>query len=238
MKPTKPTKTERRARRKAKDDRRRGHGISIRPLGGSMDRELVERLRAAVQHLDLRAPWVEIAPMVLPVLKRVHHPYPIDIAPMHIQVPPGIRTGFGIDFGPAFSHVSESMLEHWRVDPATVLGVALENLRRLIVQEPPQVQRFEFEGSELVGVQGQGWGSSLVLLPDVLGPILGPAPQLLLTPIRNTLIALPPDVETDLAIDVWDAFASGAHDELDADPLRWTGSTVAAVGDGSLGLPN
>jgi hypothetical protein len=60
----------------------------------------------------------------------------------------------------------------------------------------------------------------------------------LLAPVRNTLLALPDDVEDELAIDLWQAIAHGAHDELDVDPLRWTGSTVARLGDDSLGLPN
>jgi hypothetical protein len=90
----------------------------------------------------------------------------------------------------------------------------------------------------MVGIQGQGWGSSLLLLPDALGPILGPDPRLLLAPVRNTLVSLPDDVDIDLAAGVWHALADGAHDELDVEPLRWTGSSVVAIGDPSRGLPN
>ena len=28
------------------------------------------------------------------------------------------------------------------------------------------------------------------------------------------------------------------HDELDVDPVRWTGTTVALIGDPARGLPN
>jgi hypothetical protein len=52
------------------------------------------------------------------------------------------------------------------------------------------------------------------------------------------LLALPDDVDEEFAVRIWDALAEGAHDELDIDPLRWTGTTVAAIGDTSLGLPN
>ena len=90
----------------------------------------------------------------------------------------------------------------------------------------------------MTAIQGQGWGSSLILLPELLRPILGPTPRVLLAPVRNTLLALPDDVEDGLAIDLWQAIAQGAHDELDVDPLRWTGSTVALLTDGALGLPN
>jgi hypothetical protein len=238
MKTTKAAKDERRAHRKAKDRRRHDERSSMHAMGGVMDPDVYERVLAAAQTLDFAAPWDQMAPMILPVLKRVRHPYPPEAAPLHLHVPPGLWTGFGIDFGPAFSHVSAPMLERWGVDQATLLGTALENLRNLIVREPPQIQRFEFDGVELIAVQGQGWGSSLLLLPDALGPILGGAPRMLIAPVRNTLVALPEDVDVDIAAGVWHALADWAHDELDVDPLRWTGSAVVALGDPTRGLPN
>ena len=90
----------------------------------------------------------------------------------------------------------------------------------------------------LVGIQGQGWGSALLLLPDVLAPILGPRPKTLLAPVRNTVVALPEDVDVDLAVGIWHALADGAHDELDVEPLRWDGTTVVAIGASGPGLPN
>lgn len=238
MKMTKAAKDERRARRKAKDRRRDDERVPTHLVHSIADPSAFERILAAIQGLDVTAPWDEIAPLILPVLKRAHHPFPADLAPLHMHVPPGLWTGFGIDLGPAFSHVSAAMLESWGVDQATLLGTALENLRRLIDRDPPRVQRFEFEGVGLVGVQGQGWGSSLLLLPEALGPILGAEPRLLLAPVRNTLVSLPDDVDVDLAAGVWHALADGAHDELDVEPLRWTGSAIATLGDASRGLPN
>ena len=52
------------------------------------------------------------------------------------------------------------------------------------------------------------------------------------------MLALPDDVDDDLAFDLWEAIAGGAHDELEVDPLRWTGSAVTLIGDPALGLPN
>ena len=66
----------------------------------------------------------------------------------------------------------------------------------------------------------------------------GQEPRLLLAPVRNTLVALPDDVDPDLAFRMWDAIAEGCHDELDLNLLRWTGTTVVAVGDEATGLPN
>jgi hypothetical protein len=238
MKTSRSTKAERRAHRKARSRHRGGDRSSVHGLGGLMDPDLADRIMAATRGVDVEAPWPEIAPMILPILKRVRHPYPPDAAPMHVQVPPGIPTGFGIDFGPAFSHVTAPMLERWGIDRATLLATSLVNLRRVVGVEPPQVQRFPFEGVELVAIQGQGWGSSLLLLPDVLGLILDTTPRILLAPVRNTLIALPEDVDTELAMGVWDAVADGAHDELDVEPLRWTGTSVVGIGDPARGLPN
>lgn len=235
----KAAKAERRARRKTKGVHKRRERLTMQVLGGTMDPELVERILSAASGLHPDAPWDAVAPTILPVLKRVWHPYPPDAAPLQIHVPPGIPTGFGIDFGPAFSHVTPGLVERWGVDEATLLGTALENLRRLVVREPPVIQRFTHDRTRIVAVQGQGWGSSLLLLPEVLRPIVGPEPLVLLAPVRNTVIALPDDVDPDVAVDVWEAVAAGAHDELDVDPMRWTGTAVVAFVDRrSKGLPN
>ena len=58
----------------------------------------------------------------------------------------------------------------------------------------------------------------LILVPEVLRPILGDEPRLLLAPVRNTLVALPDDVDPDLAFRMWEAIAEGGHDELDLEP--------------------
>jgi hypothetical protein len=240
MKPTKckTAKAERRAHRKAKAGKRRSDDLRLTPLGGTMEPELADQILTAFRGFDPTGPWSSIAPRIVPVLKRRHHPYPPEAAPIHIHVPPGVWTGFGIDLGPAFSHVSQAFLDAWEIDHATLLGTALENLAALVDREPPVVDSFPVSGVEITAVQGQGWGSSLVLAPELLAPILGPEPRLLLTPVRNTLLALPDDVDDDMAFQVWEAIADGAHDELDVDPLRWTGSTVALIGDPALGLPN
>ena len=114
--------------------------------------------------------------MVLPVLRRVRHPYPPEAAPMHVFVPPGVWTGFGIDFGPAFTHVSAAQVERWGVDHATLLGTALENLRALTVVEPPQVERIQPGRRRDHRDPGPGLGIGAHPLPEVLRPILGEGP--------------------------------------------------------------
>jgi hypothetical protein len=174
----------------------------------------------------------------MPLLKRVRHPFPAEAAPIHLRVPPGVLTGFGIDVGPAWAHVSHDLMVRWDVDEATLLGTALENLRQRIVSEPPRVERATFADAAAIVIQAQGWGSALILAPDRLASILGDRPLTLLAPVRNALIALPEDVEMDLAVAVWDAFAEGCADELDIDPLRWTGSGVVAFHEESVSVVN
>ena len=234
----KTAKAERRAHRKARHNGRGSDEPTLHPLRGTFEPGLADQILVAFRGFDPTAPWSDVAPRIVPVLKRRHHPYPAEMAPIHIRVPPGIWTGFGIDMGPAFSHVSQTLLDGWGIDHATLLGTALVNLATLVGREPPVVDTLPLEGIEVTAVQGQGWGSSLILAPDLLGPILGPTPRLLLAPVRNTLLALPEDVDDGLAFDLWEAIAHGAHDELDVDPLRWTGSIVTQIGDRARGLPN
>ncbi len=170
----KTAKAERRAHRKAKRNGRASDDLTLTPLGGTMEPALADQILAAFRGFDPTGPWSSIAPRILPVLKRRHHPYPAEAAPLHIHVPPGVWTGFGIDLGPAFSHVSQALLDGWHIDHATLLGTALENLAALVEREPPVVDSFPVNGIDVTAVQGQGWGSSLVLAPELLGPILGP----------------------------------------------------------------
>jgi hypothetical protein len=240
MKSTKAAKTERRARRLSKSKRHRDEDLTLRQLGpGTFEPGLAEQILAAFRGFDPSAPWPVIAPRVVPALKRARHPYPPDMAPLHINVPPGIWTGFGIDMGPAFSHVTQTLLDGWGIDHATLLATALDNLAGLVRSEPPVVESLDVDGVEITAIQGQGWGSSLVLAPDLLRPLLDPNPRVLLAPIRNTLLALPDDVDAELALDLWATITEGAHDELQVEPLRWTGSTVTLLADlSTVGLLN
>lgn len=238
MKSTKAAKAERRARRKTNRDRPGLDGLRLTSLGGPFEPGIADQILGAFRGFDLTGPWSSIAPRIVPVLKRRHHPYPQEAAPLHIQVPPGVWTGFGIDLGPAFSHVSQTLLDGWGIDRATLLGTALDNLAALVRREPPIIDAMSVDGTEVAVIQGQGWGSSLILAPELLLPILGSRPRVLLAPVRNTLLALPDDVDDGLAFELWLAIADGAHDELAVDPLRWTGSTVALIGESAMGLPN
>jgi hypothetical protein len=240
MKSTKAAKIERRARRISKRRRHGDDGLKLSPLGpGTFEPGFAEQVLAAFQGFDPTAPWPVMAPRIVPALKRVRQPFPPGVAPIHINVPPGIWTGFGIDMGPAFSHVTQALLDGWGIDHAMLLAAALDNLAGLVRSEPPVVESLHVGGVQITAIQGQGWGSSLVLAPHLLRPLLDTTPRVLLAPVRNTLLALPDDVDGELAFDLWAAITEGAHDELEVDPLRWTGSTVTLLADArTVGLPN
>lgn len=229
---TKAAKAERRARRGGKDRSRPGRGDwEVLPLGGPLDPVMVRRAMEAFAGFDPSGPWPSVASSILPLLKRVRHPFPAQAAPIHLRVPPGVWTGFGIDVGPMWAHVSRELQTRWDIDDATLLGTALENLRRRALAEPPEVESTTWRGTPTTVVQAQGWGSALILAPDRLGSILGAEPRTLLTPVRNALICLPDEVDMDLAVAIWEIFAEGSADELDIDPLRWTGSLVVNYDD-------
>lgn len=222
-------KARRRAARKHESELRRDR--RFRPLGGEMDPIVLRRTVDAFSSVDLGGSWEELSPRILPLLKRVAHPFPVEAAPVHLRVPPGVWAGFGIDVGPAWAHVSQALVDRWDVDGAALLGTALENLRRRAVDDPPRIETIGFEDAQVTVVQAQGWASALILAPDRLARFIGADPRLVITPVRNVLVALPEDVEVDLAVAVWEAFAEGCHDELDVDPLRWTGSQLLALAE-------
>ena len=116
---------------------------------------------------------------------------------------------------------------------------ALPHHRRAVVRrEPPIVERLDPDGAPITVVQGQGWGSSLLLLPEVLAPLIGSDPRLLLAPVRNTLVAVPDAASIDFVEDLYMAIAGGAPDALDPRILRWTGRAVVDLADRSVGWAN
>lgn len=225
MKTTKSAKGERRAHRKARARRR--EDVTVRPIGGTMDPELLRSIRAATRDLDPTAPWPTHADRLVPMIKRVWQPFPPDFEPLAIDVPPGIPVGFGLDIGPAMHVLDRSYGERWGVDRATLLATSLANLQRLVRSEPPVIQRFDDElAGDCVSIAGQGWGSALLLLPDVLQRILGDESRVLLAPVRNHLVALTMDVTIETCSTVWAALADGAHDELDVPLYFWEDGQV------------
>jgi len=161
-------------------------------LGPGMTRADDATLLAAMERIDPARPWADAHGDVRPMLPRVR-PYPFAIEPARMMLPPGILSGFGIDIGPALVMVDDDQLRRWAVDLATVAEAALENVRRAAAGcDPGVVVRQSVDGVPVMALQtGAGIAASMLLVPETLGRMLGPGPQLLLAPMRDLLLALP-----------------------------------------------
>jgi hypothetical protein len=155
----------------------------------------------AMEKFDPDMPWKKARGRILPMLPRVR-PFPgpgPDL--IRAMLPPGILVGFGIDIGPAITFVGEPLLDRWRVDVPTMANAALANLRKLARECDRDVVIQDHIGDVPVTlIQTRlGIAASLILVPESLDRLLGPGPQLLLAPMRDILIALPPDVDREFA---------------------------------------
>jgi hypothetical protein len=186
-----------RERRRAKRRRSAGKDFTVDDLGNGMEMATAEAVMRAVGSLPRDLGWDEMAPAVIPVLPRRRPMPPMSGEPFRVTLPPGIPTGFGIDIGPAFLVVGAPLLAGWPIGPADVVAQALENLReRARPVRPRDLVGIDIEGVPARVLQtGLGCASALVLLPDELGRIFGERRQVLLAPMRDLLISLPPDVD-------------------------------------------
>lgn len=215
-------------KRRTKRRRKAGKTYRTTDLGNGMVQATPEAVLRAMGALPPDLEWDVMAPNVIPILPRRRPMPPQAGEPFRVTLPPGIPTGFGIDIGPAFLVVGESLLGTWPIGPAELVATALENLRtRLRPVRPRDLVRQAFDGVPVRVLQsGLGCASALVLAPDELGRILGEAPQTLIAPMRDLLIALPPDVDR--------AFAAWLNDELAEMDPNGLALDAFAWGDGSL----
>ena len=184
-------------RRRAKRRRRAGKDYQAQDLGNGIEMATAEAVMRAVGSLPQDLGWDELADSVIPVLPRRRPMPPLTGEPFRVTLPPGIPTGFGIDIGPAFLVVGETLLSGWPVGPADLVARALGNLRDRSRQvRARDVVSLDIEGVPARVLQtGLGCASALVLAPDELRRIFGERPQCLLAPMRDVLLSLPPDVD-------------------------------------------
>ncbi len=180
------------------------------PLGPGVVTAGYRTVLAAMEQFDPEMPWKKARARILPMLPRVRPLPGPELNLARAMLPPGILVGFGIDIGPAITFVGASLLDRWRVDVPTVVAAALENLRQLAGEcERDAVIRDRIGDVPVTLLQTRlGIAASLILVPDCLDRLLGQGPQLLLAPMRDILIALPPDVDREFAAwlaDEWEA---------------------------------
>jgi hypothetical protein len=196
-------------KRRAKRRRKAGKSYRTVDLGNGMVQATPDAVLRAVGGLPPDLEWASMAAAVIPILPRRRPLPPLAGEPFRVTLPPGIPIGFGIDIGPAFLVVGESLLATWPVDAAELVATALGNLRdRMRPVRPRDLVRQAIDGVPVRVLQsGAGCASGLVLVEDELRRIFGAQPQCLIAPMRDILISLPVDADRRFVSWINDEFA-------------------------------
>ena len=196
-------------KRRAKRRRKAGKSYRTVDLGNGMVQATPDAVRRAMGGLPPDLDWASMAESVIPILPRRRPLPPLAGEPFRVTLPPGIPIGFGIDIGPAFLVVGESLLATWPVDAAQLVATALENLRdRMRPVRPRDLVRQAIDGVPVRVLQsGAGCASGLVLVEDELRRIFGAQPQCLIAPMRDILISMPVDSDRRFVAWINDEFA-------------------------------
>jgi len=198
---------------------------------------------AAIEGIDLEAPWSEVAPDLRIALPR-RRPLPPGTSGLPTrEFTPGIRVGLGLDIGPAMLFVSDEQLAGWGVTSHQAFDQALANAsarvrhRRqfaLLHQAIADVPTKAFQSRE-------GWAATLLLLPDELMRVFDERDGLLLAPMRDLVLLMPLDAEHAFARFVLEEFATADVNALDLPVFALVDGrvTVAVSTDSSSlgGLP-
>jgi hypothetical protein len=205
----------RRIRPLGRADRKSRNGLDVQVfpgplLGPGVVSADYRTVLAAMERFDPEMPWKKARAQILPMLPRVRPLPGPEVEMARAMLPPGILVGFGIDLGPAITFVGATLLDHWQVDVPRMVAASLANLRRLALECPPETAiRDRIGDVPITLLQTRlGIAASLILVPECLDRLLGPGPHLLLAPMRDILIALPPDVDREFAAwlaDEWEA---------------------------------
>ncbi len=217
-----------RERRRTKRRRRAGKDYPSDDLGNGIEVATADAVMHAMGGLPRDLGWDELAPSVIPVLPRRRPMPPMAGEPFRVTLPPGIPTGFGVDIGPAFLVVGESLLSGWPIGPADLVARALANLReRTRPVRARDLATLDIEGVPARVLQtGLGCASALVLAPDELRRIFGERQQCILAPMRDVLVSLPADVDRRFAAWLNDELASMDPNGLALDAFALDGAEL------------
>jgi len=165
-------------------------------MGPGMTRADDETIFRSLRTFDPDRPWKKARFDVRPMLPRLR-PFPFAVdEPYRTILSPGILVGFGSDLGPALTVIDAAQLARWGVDGPTVAAVALDNVAMLAEAcDPALVLRQSIAGTPVAALQtGVGIAAALLLVPASLERLFGPEPALFVAPMRDLLLAMPPDI--------------------------------------------
>ena len=197
---------------------------------------------AAIEAVDLQAPWREVAPSLRVALPR-RRPLPPGTDGLPTRwFPPGIRAGLALDIGPAMLFVGHEQLKQWGASVEQAFESALENVRGRVSQR----RQFALLHERIAGVptiafqSREGWASALLLLPDELARVMGERSGVIIAPMRDLVLMLPLETDPGLAQLILDEFAQADMNALDLPPFSlvdgqlWTApADVAAPRNGA-----
>jgi hypothetical protein len=177
----------------------------------------VEDVVAAIEAVNLDAPWSEVAPNLRIALPR-RRPLPPGVGDLPTRdYPPGIRAVLGLDIGPAMLFVGDEQLAGWGMTADRGFEQALANVQARVRAR----RQFALIHERIVGVptvafqSREGWASSLLLLPEELTRVFGERNGLILAPMRDLLLCMPLDAEPEFAHLMLDEFADADMNALD-----------------------
>jgi hypothetical protein len=146
--------------------------------------------------------WTELRESIIPLLPRMRAMPAAAGAPASTQIS-GITVTFGVDIGPAFLVVGESLQADWGVTTVQLAAAGLQTAsRRLAVMQPEDVRTDVMDDYPIRTIQtGQSIASTLLLFPSEVKRLFGDDPLRLVAPMRDLLIAF--DVSVPLEMVAW-----------------------------------
>jgi len=165
----------------------------------------------AVRRMPKPVPWDWARPRLLPLLCGPSIDDDADV-PLRAIVDPGVSVVFGIDLGSGFPLVDLAVMKRWECSPHQVQARALQNLAtRAAKLDQAIVRSGSLSGHPIRLVDGRpAWASSLVLVPDELGRLIGTEDQVIATPSRGVLLSLSMEMPARAAADIVTDFESQA----------------------------
>jgi hypothetical protein len=177
----------------------------------------VHEVMAAIEAVDLDAPWEQMAPRLRPALPR-RRPLPPGVDDLPTQeFGPGIQVTLGLDIGPAMLFVAHEQLAGWGVTAERAFRRAISNIKvRVRLRGQFALLHEPICGVPTLAFQSrEGWASALLLLPEELMRVLGRRDGLVLAPMRDLILIMPLDAEPELAWLILEEFAEADMNALD-----------------------